>query len=142
MYQTNLQGDIGSPIQFDSIHKNWFIHVPTNNDIYTELASLGVNGLTDKSNVTTISRTVDPRSLDERIYTVRVVVPKEATNAKDPNDGFVIQESSTTGVRASTDFTQELLMQLMYSLIVIQDLSALVLHQVAQSPSELNYHTT
>ena len=99
-------GDIGSPIQFDSIHKNWFIHVPTTNDIYTELASLGVNGLTDKSNVTTISRTVDPRSLDERIYTVRVVVPKEAANAKDPNDGFVIQESSTTGVRASTDFSQ------------------------------------
>ena len=61
-------GDIGSPIQFDSIHKNWFIHVPTTNDIYTELASLGVNGLTDKSNVTTISRTVDPRSLDERSF--------------------------------------------------------------------------
>ena len=106
MYQISHRSDIGSPIQFDSIHKNWFIHVPTNNDIYTELASLGVNGLTDKSNVTTISRTVDPRSLDERIYTVRVVVPKEAANAKDPNDGFVIQESSTTGVRASTDFSQ------------------------------------
>ena len=99
-------GDIGSPIQFDTIHKNWFIHVPTTNDIYTELASSGVNGLSDKSNVTTISRIVDPRSLDERIYTVRVVVPKEAANAKDPNDGFVIQESSTTGVRASTDFTE------------------------------------
>ena len=98
-------GDIGSPIQFDSVNKNWFIHVPTTNDIYTELASSGVNGLTEKSNVTTISRTVDPRSLDERIYTVRVVVPKEASNAKDPNDGLVIQESSTTGVRASTDFS-------------------------------------
>ncbi len=98
-------GDIGSPIQFDSVNKNWFIHVPTTNDIYTELASSGVTGLTEKSNVTTISRTVDPRSLDERIYTVRVVVPKEAANAKDPNDGFVIQESSTTGVRASSDFS-------------------------------------
>ena len=98
-------GDIGSPIQFDSVNKNWFIHVPTTNDIYTELESSGVTGLTDKSNVTTISRTVDSRSLDERIYTVRVVVPKEAANAKDPNDGFVIQESSTTGVRASTDFS-------------------------------------
>ena len=98
-------GDIGSPIQFDSVNKNWFIHVPTTNDIYTELESSGVAGLTDKSNVTTISRTVDSRSLDERIYTVRVVVPKEAANAKDPNDGFVIQESSTTGVRASSDFS-------------------------------------
>ena len=98
-------GDIGSPIQYDTINRNWFIHVPTTNDIYTELASSGVTGLTEKTNVTTISRTVDPRSLDERIYTVRVVVPKEAANAKDPNDGFVIQESSTTGVRASTDFS-------------------------------------
>ena len=98
-------GDIGSPIQYDSINRNWFIHVPTTNDIYTELASSGITGLTEKSNVTTISRTVDPRSLDERLYTVRVVVPKEAANAKDPNDGFVIQESSTTGVRASTDFS-------------------------------------
>ena len=58
-----------------------------------------------RSNVTTISRVVDPRSLDERLYTVRVVVPKEASNAKDPDDGFVIQESSSTGVRASTDFS-------------------------------------
>ena len=98
-------GDIGSPIQYDTINNNWFIHVPTTNDIYTELASSGVNGLTSKSNVTTISRVVDPRSLDERLYTVRVVVPKEASNAKDPNDGFVLQESSTTGVRASTDFS-------------------------------------
>ena len=98
-------GDIGSPIQFDTINKNWFIHVPTTNDIYTSLETQGVTGLTEKSNVTTISRTVDSRSLDERLYTVRVVVPKEAPNAKDPNDGFVIQESSTTGVRASTDFS-------------------------------------
>ena len=98
-------GDIGSPIQFDAINKNWFIHVSPTNDIFTELSSSGVTGLTEKSNVTTISRTVDPRSLDERLYTIRVVVPKEATNAKDPNDGFVIQESSTSGVRVNTDFT-------------------------------------
>ena len=98
-------GDIGSPIQFDTVNKNWFVHVPTTNDIYTSLETQGVTGLTSKSNVTTISRTVDSRSLDERLYTVRVVVPKEAPNAKDPNDGFVIQESSTTGVRASTDFS-------------------------------------
>ena len=98
-------GDIGSPIQFDTINKNWFIHVPQTNDIYTEMSTQGITGLTEKTNVTTISRVVDPRSLDERVYTVRVVVPKESANAKDPNDGFVIQESSTTGVRASTDFS-------------------------------------
>ena len=86
----------GSPVQFDPINKSWFIHVDTDNTIYPELLSQGVTGLTEKSVVTTISRTVDPRSLDERLYTVRVVVPKEAANAKDPDDGFVIQESSTS----------------------------------------------
>jgi len=98
-------GDIGSPVQFDPINKSWFIHVNTDNTIYPELLSQGITGLTEKTIVTTISRTVDPRSLDERLYTVRVVVPKEAANAKDPDDGFVIQESSTSGARASTDFS-------------------------------------
>ena len=98
-------GDIGSPVQFDPINKSWFIHVDTDNTIYPELLSQGITGLTEKTIVTTISRTVDPRSLDERLYTVRVVVPKEAANAKDPDDGFVIQESSTSGARASTDFS-------------------------------------
>ena len=48
MYQIKSSGDIGSPIQYDTINKNWFIHVPTTNDIYTEFASSGVNGLTDQ----------------------------------------------------------------------------------------------
>ena len=75
-------GDIGSPVQFDPINKSWFIHVDTDNTIYPELLSQGVKGLTEKSVVTTISRTVDPRSLDERLYTVRVVVPKEASQTQ------------------------------------------------------------
>ena len=100
-----ISGDIGSPIQYDTINKNWFLHSHTTNDIFTEFNTKGVNELGSKSNVSFISRTVDPRSLDERLYTVRVVVPKEAANAKDPNDGFVIQESSSTGARANTDFS-------------------------------------
>ena len=100
-----ISGDIGSPIQYDSINKNWFLHSHTTNDIFSEFNTKGVNQLGAKSNVSFISRTVDPRSLDERLYTVRVVVPKEAANAKDPNDGFVLQESSSTGVRANTDFS-------------------------------------
>jgi len=100
-----ISGDIGSPIQFDTINKNWFLHTHTTNDIFTEFSTKGVNELGSKSNVSFISRTVDPRSLDERLYTVRVVVPKEASNAKDPNDGFVIQESSSTGATANTDFS-------------------------------------
>mgnify|MGYP003313954901 FL=1 len=81
-----ISGDIGSPIQYDTVNKNWFLHSHTTNDIFTEFNTKGVNELGSKSNVSFISRTVDPRSLDERLYTVRVVVPKEAANAKDPND--------------------------------------------------------
>ena len=68
-----------------------------------------------------------------RDYAVRVVVPKEASNAKDPNDGFVIQESSSTGVRANTDFSVRTIdASQMYSLKEIQDSLAHVLHlQVA-----------
>ena len=50
-------------------------------------------------------RAPDNRSLDEKIYKFRVVIPKELENAKTPESGFIIQESSTTGVRENTDFT-------------------------------------
>ena len=43
--------------------------------------------------------------MDEKIYKFRVVIPKELVNAKTPESGFIIQESSTTGVRENTDFT-------------------------------------
>ena len=36
-----------------------------------------------------------------------LVIPKEVSNSKDPGDNFIIQESSTTGVRNVGDFTLE-----------------------------------
>ena len=35
---------------------------------------------------------------------MRVVIPKELINSKDPNEGFVIQDSSSTGARSNADF--------------------------------------
>ena len=99
-----FSGDIGSPIQWDTIHNNWFVHSSTNNAIYTDLVSQGTAGLGAKTNVSYITRTDDPRSLDEKIYKVRVVIPKELVNAKNPNEGFVIQDSSSTGARSNADF--------------------------------------
>jgi hypothetical protein len=46
-----------------------------------------------------VKRTEDTRSLDEKLYKIRVVIPKELVGAKNPEDGFVIQESSSTGIR-------------------------------------------
>ena len=65
------------------------------------IASLFKKNIIEKSekNVSYVKRKDDTRSLDEKIYKLRVVIPKELTNAKNPESGFIIQESSTTGIR-------------------------------------------
>ena len=40
-------------------------------------------------------RKSDNRSLDDKLYRLRYVVPKESVNAKPPTPGYVIQDSST-----------------------------------------------
>ena len=98
-------GDIGSPVQWDTLRSNWFVKAQSNNQIYSAIASQGVANLTSRTNVSFVKRKDDPRSLDEKLYKVRAVIPKESINAKDPSDGFIIQESSSTGARTNNDFT-------------------------------------
>ena len=100
-------GEVGSPIQWDSSNSNWFIHTESSSGIYNALNTLGVAQLTERTNNTFIQRIEDPRSIDEKLYKFRAVIPKEFDNTKNPEEGFVIQESSTTGVRANSDFTLE-----------------------------------
>ena len=97
--------EIGSPIQWDSVNSGWYVHANTNNDIYTTINTLGVAGLTERTAVSYFKRFEDNRSLDEKLYKIRVVVPKELVNGRDPNEGFIIQESSTTGARSDADFS-------------------------------------
>jgi len=99
-------GDIGSPIQFDAGNSNWFIHAQVDNDIYKTLDATGVGVLGNNTPVSFIKRVPDERALDEKIYKLRVVVPKEIDNGKNPEEGFIIQESSTTNVRNVGDFTR------------------------------------
>jgi hypothetical protein len=99
-----IAGDIGSPVQYDLTNKQWYINTNANSDIYNALNTLGVAGLTVRTEPSYIKRTEDTRSLDEKLYKIRVVIPKELTNAKNPENGFIIQQSSTTGVRSDTDF--------------------------------------
>jgi microcystin-dependent protein len=98
-------GNIGSPIQWDSSNLNWYIHVNTNNGIYNAINTLDPELLTERTDVAYLKRFEDNRSLDEKIYKVRVVIPKELENSRDPNDGFIVQESSTTGARSNSDFS-------------------------------------
>lgn len=98
--------DIGSPVMFDASNNNWYITVGSSNTIYPALNSQGgVAGIGDFTDISYIRRIDDNRSIDEKLYKVRVVVPKEAINAKTPEAGYVIQESNTTGVRSNSDFS-------------------------------------
>ena len=94
-----IAGDIGHPVQFDITNSQWYVTTDAASGIYSNLSGTGA------TEATHIKRIADTRSLDEKIYKVRVVVPKELSNAKTPEAGFVIQESSSTGYRGvdSTD---------------------------------------
>ena len=58
------------------------------------------------ADISYILRNEDNRGLDDKTYKIRYVVPKELTNGKDPTDGFVLQDSSSTNVSSNTDFTK------------------------------------
>ena len=101
-------GEAGHPVRFDDTQKRWYVTVDSNNGIYSTLDTLGVAGISAETNPTFIKRAPDNRSLDEKIYKFRVVIPKELENAKTPESGFIIQESSTTGFTstAESSFTE------------------------------------
>ena len=98
-------GEVGSPVQFDAGNNNWYVHSANSNAIYNAFNTLGTGTLGAASNTSFFKRTEDSRSLDEKLYKLRVVIPKELDNGKDPEEGFVIQESSSTSVRSNADFT-------------------------------------
>ena len=78
-----------------------------NSSAYANIAAV-TTPLPDEgtTNVTFVKRKEDSRSLDEKIYKMRVVVPKEVVNGKNPEDSFIIQDSSSTGARKNSDFTE------------------------------------
>ena len=93
-------GEIGSPVQYDDVYSQWFLKVATTNDVYTSINSS--SGLT-KTKTSFVTRRDDDRSLDDKIYRVRVAIPKELPNTKNPEESFIIQESSSTGIRTDSD---------------------------------------
>ncbi len=102
-------GDVGSPIQWDSSNSNWYIEVAQSNQIYNALLANGVGILGETTDLSYVKRIADERSIDEKIYKLRVVIPKEANNAKNPEGGFIIQDSSSVGARNNADFTRTVL---------------------------------
>ena len=97
-----IAGNIGSPIQYDSANNQWYITTQyVAGGIYDSLSSV-TDAITEP---TFIKRIEDTRSLDEKIYKIRVVIPQELGTSKNPENGFIIEPSSSTGARSDADFT-------------------------------------
>ena len=92
-------GDVGSPIFYDTSNSNWCVNVDSSP---SRLSYFIGTSITD-SNSTFIQRKTDTRSLDDKIYKLRVVVPKEVVNGKNPEESFILQESSNTGYQSNSD---------------------------------------
>lgn len=109
-------GDVGSPIQYDLVQGNWFVNTNASNQIYSTIKTYGTAGFgTDRTEVSFIKRIPESRSLDEKLYKLRVVIPREAENARDPLVGFVLQESSTTGITTISDLTANSIVRSAYN---------------------------
>jgi hypothetical protein len=99
-------GDLGHPIQYDSGVNSWYIvgsASSVTNQIYSAIVS---TGLSTRTNNTYITRVSDTRSNDDKIYRIRYVIPKEYTNARPPQPGYVLQESKSVGV-TTISFTSD-----------------------------------
>ena len=105
-----LPGDFAHPVQYDTTNKNWYVRCSIDPAINTVWSGITTNqdALGPRTNKTFFERREDTRSLGNRIYKLRYVIPKEEQDARPPIPGYVVQESSTTGVTTATDFTDNI----------------------------------
>lgn len=106
-----LPGEIGHPIQWDPTENNWYItgsSISAQNEIYSAIVNTGITVLGNETSSTFIRRVSDSRSISDKIYRIRYVIPKEYLNARQPTPGFILQESKTVGV-TSISYTNDVL---------------------------------
>ena len=95
-----VPGDIGHPVQWDAAQSNWYIigaGSTVNNTIYNGIVGYSTQ-IAANNSATYVQRKSENRDLNDRIYRLRYVIPKEYANAKSPEKNYVLQESSTTGI--------------------------------------------
>ena len=84
-------GDAGAPIQWDSTNSQWYVGVNSvgagATDFFINLAAVNTPSAFAK-------RRIDSRLNNDKLYRVRLVVPKESQNASQPTSGFIIQKAS------------------------------------------------
>ena len=93
-------GELGHPLQYDPNENQWCIHTDADSDLEAYIKALEVSD----TEISYFKRMEDERSLDEKLYKIRYVVPKDLINGRDPIPGFVLQDSSSTNVRQDSDF--------------------------------------
>ena len=92
---------VGHPIQYDTAIGQWYIlgsQYPAQNNIYSGIVGIGTSVIGDTTGSTFVNRQIDNRGLEDVIYRLRYVIPKEYTKSRPPTSGFVLQESKTVGV--------------------------------------------
>ena len=100
-----VTGEPGHPIQFDDTEGQWYVNSSNAtffNEIYTGIVGVGTLVIGEVTGGTFIQRQIDNRGLDERIYKMRYVVPKEFRNGRQPSEGFILQESKSVGVGSAS----------------------------------------
>ena len=95
-----IVGDLGHPIQFDTVNEQWYINVPTDlslNSIYHAIKGIGSGVVGDATSRSFITRKSDTRPLGDKIYKFRYVLPAGAgiSSARQPLTSYVIEESNT-----------------------------------------------
>jgi len=138
-------GDVGHPIQYDTNVNNWYLNSSTDatNKIYTQIVSLGIAGIGADTSTTSFSRQTETRSIDDRLYKLRYVIPKNYTDVREPNVGFVLQETKTVGVTTASISTSELKVSDRRNERVISSMSAGAItsnSQIVSTKTEVAHH--
>ena len=104
-------GDPGHPIQWDDTEKQWYVlgsQYDQENTIFNAFKTIGVGVIGEETGTTYVQRRVDNRSLLDRLYRIRYVIPKEHIDARAPKPGFILQESKTVGVGSASFLAADL----------------------------------
>jgi hypothetical protein len=104
-------GELGHPVQFDTDQRNWYVTstpVTFFNTIYDGIVGIGTEIIGEETGATFITRRIDNRGLNEKLYRLRYVIPKEFGNSRPPTDGFILQETKNVGIGSVTFLTSNL----------------------------------
>ena len=96
---------IGHPVQWDSNQNNWYILTETNSDLYTNVVNNDYIKTLTETTPAYFKRYSDRRGIENKLYKVRYVIPKQADNSRNPVDGFILQQSGQSGFAKTSDIT-------------------------------------